>query len=145
MVMNNAFDILNCRTKYSKSPFNLALSPSTFDKYLDFTNRFEKYVHSLMLSSGQKVIESLRKTGFIGILWGLKNLINYYTFLKYKKYDIEYILSYKLSQDHHCIVFQILGSNLILLFSIPSPHLFLTNICFLSQRPLKTQLHINMK
>lgn len=100
MIMNNAFDILNCRTKYSKSPFNLALSPSTFDKYLDFTNKFEKYVHSLILSSGQKVVESLRKTGFVGIVWGLKNLINYYTFLKNKKYDIEYILSYKLSQDH---------------------------------------------
>lgn len=100
MIMNNAFDILNCRTKYSKSPFNLALSPSTFDKYLYFTNQFEKYVHSLMLSSGQKVVDSLTKTGFVGIVWGLKNLMNYYTFLKNKMYEIEYILSYKLSQDH---------------------------------------------
>jgi len=53
-----------------------------------------------MLSSDQKVVVSLRKTGFVGIVWGLKNLINYYTFKKNKKYDIEYNLSYKLSQDH---------------------------------------------
>jgi len=53
-----------------------------------------------MLSSGQKVVESLRNTGFIGFISGLKNLLNYYTYLKNKKYDIEYILSYKLSQDH---------------------------------------------
>jgi len=109
MIMNNAFDILNCRTKYSKPPFNLALSPSTFDKY--FTNKFEKYVHSLMLSSGQKVVESLRKTGFVGIVSGLKNLLNYYTFLKNKKYDIEYIFSYKLSQDHLEIFFSSIRSR----------------------------------
>jgi len=30
MIINNAFDILNCRTKYSKSPFNLALSHIDF-------------------------------------------------------------------------------------------------------------------
>ncbi|KAL4152719.1 hypothetical protein QTP88_000552 [Uroleucon formosanum] len=86
MIMNNAFVILN--------------SLSTFDKYLDFTNKFEKYVHSLMLSGGQKVVDLLRKTGFVGIVWGLKNLMNYYTFKNNKKYDIEYILFCKLSQDH---------------------------------------------
>lgn len=56
-------------------------------------------MYGLQFTDGIKVVDSLRKTGFIGLVWGLKNLINYYKILS-QNYNIEYVLSYKISQDH---------------------------------------------
>ncbi|CAI6355044.1 unnamed protein product [Macrosiphum euphorbiae] len=98
--MNNAFDILNCSTKFSKSPYNLALSPNTYIKYKQFIELFEEYVFSLKLVDGLNVVNSPRKTGFVGIVWALKNWLNMYDLIKEKDYGLKYILSYKISQDH---------------------------------------------
>jgi len=68
LLMNNAFDILNCRTKFSKSPYNLALSPNIYLKYKQFIELFEEYVFSLKLIDGINVVNSPRKTGFVGIV-----------------------------------------------------------------------------
>ncbi|KAF0701563.1 Uncharacterized protein FWK35_00038328 [Aphis craccivora] len=97
--INNAFDILNCRTKFSKNPYNQALSLNTFDKYEHFINEFETYIYGLQLTDGCTVVNSLRKTGFIGLVWGLKNLLICFNTLR-QNYNMEYVLSYKMSQDH---------------------------------------------
>lgn len=39
--MNDAFDILNCR---SKSPYNRALSLDTYDMYSIFINKFDLWI-----------------------------------------------------------------------------------------------------
>lgn len=58
-----------------------------------------KNIYSLKLGNGKKVIESGRKTGFIGLVEALNNLLKLYSFI-HNRYSIEYLLSYKLSQDH---------------------------------------------
>lgn len=40
-LMNDAFDILNCRSKFYKSTYNQVLSLDTYNKYLCFTKKFE--------------------------------------------------------------------------------------------------------
>jgi len=68
LLINNAFDILNCRSKFSKSQYNLALSSNTLDKYADFISKFETYIYGLQFTDGTKIVDSLRKTGFIGLV-----------------------------------------------------------------------------
>jgi DNA transposase THAP9 len=98
-MINNAIDILNCRTKYSKSPFCLALDSNVYQKYAEFINTFREYILGLKLVNGKLVIDSDRKTGFIGLVSALSNLLKLYTYLS-NTYSFSYMLSYKLSQDH---------------------------------------------
>lgn len=42
--INNAFDIFNCRTKYSKSPFIVSLDEKSYDLFMNFSINFEKYI-----------------------------------------------------------------------------------------------------
>ncbi|KAL4084396.1 hypothetical protein QTP88_028219 [Uroleucon formosanum] len=84
-LINNAFDILNCRSFFSKNHYNLALNTETLDKYKIFINYFERYIFNLKLDRGKLVIESGRKTGFIGLIQCLKNLLKLIIFIpKYK-------------------------------------------------------------
>lgn len=98
-MINNAFNILNCRSKYSKSPFNVALDERRYNKYKQFGMEFEKYIYSLRFEDGKTVVDSGRKTGFIGLVRGINNLLKLYSYI-HEQYSIEYLLSYKLSQDH---------------------------------------------
>lgn len=98
-MMNNAFDILNCRTKYLKRPFNVTLDEKSGNSFSRFGMEFKKYIFSLKLADGKKVVESGRKTGFIGLVKALNNLLKSYYFIN-NQYSINYLLSYKLSQDH---------------------------------------------
>lgn len=98
-LINNAFDILNCRSMFSKNPYNLALNTETIDKYKIFISYFERYIFNLKFDCGQLVIESGRKTGFIGLVQCLKNLLKLYSYLS-TNYALKYLLSFKLSQDH---------------------------------------------
>lgn len=47
----------------------------------------------------KKVIEGSRRTGFIGLVKAQNNLLKLYSFI-HNQYSIEYLLSYKLSQNH---------------------------------------------
>lgn len=54
--MNDAFDILNCRSKYSKSPYNKALNLETYDNYVNFIKQFEEYVYGLKHEMGPELL-----------------------------------------------------------------------------------------
>jgi len=104
--MNNAFDILNSRSKFSNKPYNKPISFDTVTIYKDFTNKFIQYVEGLEFIEYKndqpiviKVLKSSRKTGFLGLILGLKNAIHLYEFIVAKNY-MTYLLTYKLSQDH---------------------------------------------
>ncbi|KAF0757519.1 THAP-type domain-containing protein [Aphis craccivora] len=71
----NAFDILNCRTKFSKSYFCLVLDSNVYEKYAEFINKFKEYTLGLKLANGKQVVDSGRKTGFIGLISALSNLL----------------------------------------------------------------------
>jgi len=93
LIMNDAFDILNCRSKYSKNPYCQALDEKKFEKYEHFSMKFYNYVSGLSLPNGKKVIESGRKTGFVGLIKALDNILKLYTCLE-KKYSLAYLLSF---------------------------------------------------
>lgn len=106
--INNAFDILNSRSKFSLKPYNKPISKNTIDNYKIFIEQFEQYINGLQFLERNKstnewirtkVVVSNRKTGFIGFILALKNSINLFEYL-YVKGDIEYLITYKLSQDH---------------------------------------------
>lgn len=96
-LMNDAFDILNCRSKYSKNPYCLALDEKQFEKYEHFSKKFYNYVIGLRLPNGKRVTESGRKTGFVGLIKTLHNVLKLYTNLQ-KKYYLAYLLSFKLQR-----------------------------------------------
>uniref|UniRef100_A0A2S2NKA9 THAP domain-containing protein 9 n=1 Tax=Schizaphis graminum TaxID=13262 RepID=A0A2S2NKA9_SCHGA len=73
--MNNAFDILNSRSKFSIKPYNKPISEETITKYKEFTNEFSLYVQGLRFVEHKNdqpiityVLQSNRKTGFLGLV-----------------------------------------------------------------------------
>lgn len=96
---NNAFDILNSRNKFSKQPYNKSISSNTLDTYSTFIENFCHYVNSLRDMNGRKLIQCVRNRGFLGFITALRNVIELYKHLN-KTYNLEYLLTYKLCQDH---------------------------------------------
>lgn len=60
---------------------------------------FIQYIKGLRFQNGVKVIKSNRKTGFVGMMLSLQIAIHMFQDLRLKGY-INYLLTYKISQDH---------------------------------------------
>jgi len=71
-MFNNAFNILNARKKLSNTPFYGAITEDNVKRYEAFYEKFKIYVTQLKFEDGTLVINSRRKTGFIGLILGLK-------------------------------------------------------------------------
>jgi len=99
MMINQAFDILNSRSQFSKSPFNISINLNTINKYEEFSKRFKNYIGGLTFCNGQKIVDSNRNTGFIGLILSLESAINLFKYLHYN-HLLKYLLTYKISQDH---------------------------------------------
>jgi len=116
--MNNAFDILNSRTKFPTNPCNKPISIETVDTYRKFAIEFTQYVKGLNFIeyiNEQRIVTKVlnskyRKIGFLGMIIGLKNAINLYEFLTQKNY-MTYLLTYKLFQDHIETTFRAIRSR----------------------------------
>lgn len=100
-IFNSVFDILNSRS-YNAINEKKALCKENFNFINNFTEMFTKYIKNLKIKEKNEfvpVLESSRKTGFIGLLVCLNSLI-----LLYHKYistdKLDYIRLYKISQDH---------------------------------------------
>ena len=69
------------------------------------------YISDLRDPTGQLLIESRRKTGFIGFLAAIKSITALYADLVYgDDAPLQYILTYKFSQDHLELFFSALRS-----------------------------------
>ncbi|KAL1495107.1 hypothetical protein ABEB36_010576 [Hypothenemus hampei] len=100
LIINDAFDMLNSRHRFSKSIYNHGISADNcmlFENKILFTI---DYLSNLYDSTGQRLIETNRKTGFLGLVIDLTNLLNLYEEYVVKSKVLKYILSYKFSQDH---------------------------------------------
>jgi hypothetical protein len=62
-----------------------------------------RYISNLKLN-GVPAVESSRKRGFLGLIISLKNSLELYTLLK-EAYNLRYLLTYELSQDHLKVFF----------------------------------------
>lgn len=98
-IMNDTFDCLNSRNFYC-SKFKKPLSKNNMKEIFSFFDISIKYLSSITLEvKGKPVIETISKTGFLGLIIDMKNV--QFLFYEYiEKGYLEYILTYKLSQDH---------------------------------------------
>lgn len=97
-IINDAFDILNSRNIKSTGK-KKALCKFNFSEIEDFKNNIFSYFEGLKYPNGELLLNSQRKTGFLGFLICFNSLMD----LKTQLIDNNYIKSlpmYRLSQDH---------------------------------------------
>lgn len=110
------FDILNCRSVFNKKQdYNIPVETSNVPKFESWCKDAIKYICSLSIvenspkkereniqhwSKREKrpVLDHRRKTGFLGFLICLHNLVP--LFVSLQSHGLKYLLTYKLSQDH---------------------------------------------
>lgn len=103
-IINNLFDTLNSKSRFSKKEYEKPLSETTEQKYLDYIDLNIKYLENLKLEN-VNIMDSTRKTGFLGLKICLISLKQLYQDRVKTSMELKYILSYKLSQDHLEIFF----------------------------------------
>lgn len=99
LIINNVFDILNSRNFFSRSEYGQALSNKNFDMYSKKILEYIDYLKQLTDTSGTLLINTRRKTGFLGLIVCLTCVQTLYRDLVITNY-LKFILTYKLSQDH---------------------------------------------
>lgn len=98
-LMNDVFDILN---SHSIRPpgFKKAMCPSNIGLITALFESATVYLMHLKLSSGELLINSRRKTGFIAMVINMKSALSLYSCLVENAKVLKYLPLYKVSQDH---------------------------------------------
>jgi len=101
-LFNKGFDILNSRY-INCVEFKKALCNENIEEIRLFTNHFCTYIKGLKILENDSnfipVLQSKRKTGFIGFIVSLNSLLKLYSTL-IESNKLSHIKAYKLSQDH---------------------------------------------
>lgn len=98
--IDKLFDILNTRNSLSKNPYRKSLSAYNINFLISFFSQVSDYLKNLKYPDGNLLINSRRKTGFLGFfinMCSVQQIIQ--TYIIEKQY-LSYLLTYKLSQDH---------------------------------------------
>lgn len=100
-VFNNLFDILNSRNLNAfgwKSPFQ----DKNYMKYVEFLKEAKTYILFLKQSiSGRPILQSNRKSGFLGFLICIDSLLSLYdNVITSQRYGMKFLITFKFSQDH---------------------------------------------
>lgn len=98
-VFNNVFDILNSRSLVAPS-FKKALCEKNFGHTIKYINEAIHYISNLKFENNTLIVNSRRKTGFIGLIISLKSSILLYEEIIQKQKLLIYLPLYKTSQDH---------------------------------------------
>ncbi|CAB3236478.1 unnamed protein product [Arctia plantaginis] len=91
-IMNHVFDVLNSHSirppgwKKAMCPQNIGFIRALFESTIE-------YLKSLKLITGELLVESRRKTGFIGLIINYEHLVE-------DKQILKFVPLYKISQDH---------------------------------------------
>ena len=96
--MNDMFDILNSKTKFGKR-FCAPVCNETVDNIKSTFEATQKYILSLSLPNGKKIVDSQRSRGFVGLIVTMKSILKLHD-LYVLTGHLKYLLTYKLSQDH---------------------------------------------
>jgi len=101
-LFNIAFDILNSRSMNCIG-YKKALCKDNIETVMLFTNKFKTYIEGLKIEDKPgifvPVLQSSRKTGFIGFIVCLESIIKLYSTLVITN-QLEHIKIYRMSQDH---------------------------------------------
>ena len=99
-IFDRLFDIFNSRNPLGKG-FKAPISVSNYYFICNFLTECEIYIKSLKDYNGTAILKSKRKTGFQGFLINIVSLISLCKELLFSDPpQLNYILTYKLSQDH---------------------------------------------
>lgn len=98
LLVNDLFDILNSRNKFSPYTYKRALSFENIDLYVERFSEAKEYFMELTLN-GTPVLSSRRKTGFLGFLICMESLEEIFRMYVVSK-KLDFLLTYKFSQDH---------------------------------------------
>ncbi|KYN10897.1 THAP domain-containing protein 9, partial [Trachymyrmex cornetzi] len=102
----------NTRNIFSNSSFSQKISMANIDAVVKYVNEFVIYIQGLTIDNGRNILHSERKVGFLGFIICLQNVTELFKLL-FKKSNgkFEYLLTYKLSQDHLEVFFSALRSR----------------------------------
>ncbi|GBM59935.1 DNA transposase THAP9 [Araneus ventricosus] len=115
-LINTLFDVLNSRS-IRQHGYKKAVSKQTADLYLQFMHKAKAYILSLKESrGGLPILESRRKTGFLGFLICIKSFEAIVAkMISSERPDLIYFPLYKVSQHHVELLFSAVrfhgGSN----------------------------------
>lgn len=110
-VINNLFDIFNSRNNLCKYHYKKRLSRQNAVEIFNYLDFCAIYLTNIKLR-GQSILQSRKKTGFLGFLVGIKTLKCIYD--KYIGSEMPLLIflpTYKLSQDHLEVFFSCLRSR----------------------------------
>ena len=102
---DKVFDVMNSRSKYG-SYYKAALSKDNIERTKKLFKNFSKMYESLEMmpqvprAKGKKVLKSRRKTGPLGFIACTKSLLGLFEDMQSGNLDLEYLCTYKLTQDH---------------------------------------------
>ena len=96
--VNDMADMLNCKNVFGKGDFCIPINEENFQSLKMKVPDFERYIFSLLDSGKIPILQSQRKTGFLGFIIGMRNMLSLYMDLK--PFGLQYLLTYKLSQDY---------------------------------------------
>lgn len=108
--VNNLFDILNCKSKFG-SKFKRPFSKETFAEYKLVFDEMTEYLKGLYYIDKKKkmdfIVDTQIRTGYVGFVVGIISIQKLYN-----RYvdggTLEYLLSFKFSQDHLEMLFSAL-------------------------------------
>jgi len=97
-VFDSLFDCFNSRSIFGKN-FKAPLKKENYHNWISLFSECEAYINSLTKTTGEKVLTSRIRTGFLGFLCAIHTFQNLYQDLILHG-QLDYLLSYKFSQDH---------------------------------------------
>lgn len=97
-IINEGFDILNSRERYNKNKCKNGIDEKNIEEIKKKVDKIITYIKGLRSANGTPVVNYPRKTGFVGMIISLQNIVKIYD--SFIKPINGYLLTYKLSQDH---------------------------------------------
>jgi len=109
-IFNDAFDLLNVRSKFSKlKKHSVPLTDDNFNKLKDYADTLENYILQLKDNNNKSILLGNRKIGFLGFIVCLRNMFD--LFKELKNVGLQYLLTFKINQDHLETFFSALQSR----------------------------------
>lgn len=111
---NNIFDMCNSKSKFSRK-FKRPFRKNTYQGYFDYIDHAIEYIKGLKIytETGEKfILNSNCKTRFLGFIMALNNFkLMYVEYCQSLEPKLEYMLTFKFSQDHLEQIFAIIRSR----------------------------------
>lgn len=103
--MNDVFDFLNSRKKFSKNESQNCLIKENYIEmekkvfeYIDYIQSL-RIIENIISNKSILILQSRRRTGFLGFIIAMKSILQLARYV-FENETISYLLTYKLSQDH---------------------------------------------